>query len=472
MNMWRRMFFVITCVVIFCFTTGYHKGCYLKPNVIIIMTDDQRWDTLSFMPSVQNELVAKGVTFTNSFVATSQCCPSRATMLKGLYLHNFFMGDSSSPALSFHEAGEDRSTIATWLHGAGYRTGMFGKYMNKYIELAPVIPPGWDVWKVFELEGYYKYTLNEDGLSVRYETPGEDYSTDVLRNMLLDFVAESAAMNRRFFAVYTPFAPHTGECTDIGQSAPCPAVRHKGILSGIDQYDSMSYFEEDMSDKPLWMQALLPITDPVGTQALRIEQLESLLAVDEAVGMIVQRVEELGISDRTIVLFTSDNGWMVGDHNATGKLIGYEESIRVPLVIRYPWMLHNEPREESRMAVNIDLAPTIADLAKIVIPDPVNGTSLKPLLLNQPMTGREDFLLEFLALVWPMPPTYAGVRTPEWKFIHTDPLWGLVEQEEELYDLVNDPYEHNNLLMTDPTNPLYEDKAQELRLRLEELKNE
>src|SRR6266851_1146899 len=184
----------------------------LSPNILVVLTDDQRWDTLGYMDTVVRQLVERGVTFENSFATTPVCCPSRSSLYSGEYAHHHGNLGNDIPygAVAFPDA----STLAVWLSRAGYRTALFGKYMNGNFRLAPTVPPGWDAWQTFVQDGdqpgsdavYYDYTLNEDGTLIPYGHADADYSTDLLKRRTLRFITANAALP--FFVVYAPFAPH------------------------------------------------------------------------------------------------------------------------------------------------------------------------------------------------------------------------------------------------------------------------
>jgi N-acetylglucosamine-6-sulfatase len=185
--------------------SGAHAG-QDRPNIILILTDDQRWDTLSAMPNVQRLLAGHGVTFANSFVVNPLCCPSRSSILTGNYSHTTHVYKNLPPDGGFQTFGtQDRSTIATWLEAAGYRTALVGKYLNGYAHTS-YIPPGWDRWVAYTSgTDYYDYTLNVDGERVSHGHAPSDYSTDVLADYAVDFVRDTSSP---FFLYFAPNAPH------------------------------------------------------------------------------------------------------------------------------------------------------------------------------------------------------------------------------------------------------------------------
>jgi len=424
-------------------------GVSIRPNVVVVLTDDQRWDTLGVMPAVRERLAARGVEFTKSFLSTSLCCPDRASVLTGLYAHNHGV-TSNSGALDFDH---ERDTIARRLRElGGYRTALVGKYMVRTgAALGTSVPPGWDEWHVFmsdqgPLGLYYGYRLNTNGVEATYgldaggaPIPAE-YSTDLLRDRALALVGDW--QNEPFFVEYAPFAPHTPSV---------PAERHAGTLAGLPAWRPPSYQEADLSGKPAWVrqQAFFQILSGNATErtdAIHIAQLETLLAVDEAVAALSDELEARGLTDNTMVLFTSDNGFLWLEHWLTLKNYPYEESVRSPLVVRYP-LLVPAPRTVDAFVQSIDFYPTFAELAGVPTPS-VNGRSLVPLLLGEvPVGWREEILLEHWAPGAGID-TSVGVRTAQWKLIETDATSGVVT---ELYDLTIDPYELANVAVS-PAN--------------------
>lgn len=442
-----------------------------RPNIVYIVSDDQRFDTLQYMPHTLERLATRGVTFTNAFVTSPLCAPSRASMLTGQYARHHGVRTLALPdggALKF--VGADQSTLATWLHAAGYRTGMYGKYLTDYSKQCPpyaaacYIPPGWDEWHVFLVQHYYNYALAEnDQVNIYGATPA-DYSTDVLGAKAVDFITSS--QGQPFFLHVGFHAPH-----QEGGAAPIPAPRHDGLFASEPLWRPASYDEDDISDKPAWL-GIQPragdilsgfLTFGSWGDFIRQRQLESLLGVDEAIDAMVNALEATGQADNTIFVFTSDNGHFWGEHRLFfGKNFPYEESIRIPLVIRYPRLIA-AAREDDRQVLNIDLPPTLASLAGVPIPASVDGESLAPLLENAATPWRSDFVIE----LWSNNesdglPTYAGVRNDTRKYVGYPSA-----PDAELYDLVSDPYELENRAH----DPAYQDVVATLQARLDALLN-
>jgi arylsulfatase A-like enzyme len=373
----------------------------------VILTDDQRWDTLDAMPSVQSELVQHGATFANAFVSNSLCCPSRASILTGLYSHSTGVW-RNQPPFGGWSSFDDTSTIATRLQAAGYKTGLFGKYFNGYEDaaLAGYVPPGWDRWVAFPRATFYDYGLSLDGALQTYGNSPADYSTDVLAAETTSFIRSTTGP---MFAYFAPYAPH---------NPATPGPTHQNDFSGLAPWRPPSYDEKNMSDKPGWAQTLKPwnASKRAHKDAFRIDQYRSLQSVDEAVGQIVQALADTGRLSNTMIVFMSDNGLSWGEHRWGTKRVAYEEAIRIPMVIRYD-PTTTVARIEDRIALNIDLAPTIFELAGITGAT-VDGQSLLPLLSNASASWRHDFLLEHLEKANDRVPTYCGVRTERYTYVY------------------------------------------------------
>ncbi len=396
------------------------------PSVLVVITDDQRPETLWAMPTVQRELVARGVTFANAFVVNALCCPSRASLLTGNYSHTTGVY-RQRPPYGRAEAFDDGSTLATWLQDAGYTTGFFGKYLDgfQHQALTGYVPPGWDRFVAFVHAEYLDYGLTVDGAVRRYGSAPEDYSTDVLAEAAVSFIRQSRGP---LFVVYAPAAPH---------GPAIPASPDAAAFADLPAWRPPGYDEADVSDKPAYIRALprLDVLRARQIDQLRVDQYRTLLSVDRAVARLLQALAATGRLDHTLVVLTSDNGLAWGEHRWWKKEVPYEESIRVPLVVRYDPLV-GAARTESRLALNIDLAPTVAEVAGVATP-PTDGRSLVPLLAGRPVRWRRDFLVEHLEGRNPVP-TYCAVRGERFKYVR------YATGEEELYDLAADPHELEN----------------------------
>jgi N-acetylglucosamine-6-sulfatase len=402
------------------------------PNVVVILTDDQRFDTLWSMPAVQSDLVDHGVTFSNGFVVNSLCCPSRASILTGEYSHSTGVYHIQPPNGGFSDF-DDSSTVATWLHGAGYRTGLVGKYLDGYDGPdTRYIPPGWDTWFAFTSTvgngDYFDYTVSDNGVSESYGNAEADYSTDVLASQADSFI-RGASQSQPLFLYFAPKAPH---------EPATPAPRDVGTFSNLPPYRPPSYNEADVSDKPAYVQATnkLSTQDIADEDQFRINEYETLQAADDAVAEILAALTDTGRLANTMIVFTSDNGLMWGEHRLTAKMVPYQESIRIPMVIRYD-PLTSTPKTDDHLVANIDLAPTLAEIAGVQAPG-AEGMSLVPLLGPGPVSWRDDFLVEHMQ-AWDDVPTYCTLR--DTGFVFTVYSTG----ERELYDLAADSYEQTNV---------------------------
>jgi arylsulfatase A-like enzyme len=388
-----------------------------QPNVLLIMTDDQPVNTLWAMPTVQAELLAKGTNFSNGFAPTAQCCPSRASTLTGTYSHTHGVWDVNDPYA--FESFNDSATIATWMDSAGYRTGLFGKYLNGYTyDDATYVPPGWDDWRALyhgEREpnrgSYFNFHVSENGSRVDNTT---DYVTDYLADEAVQFVEESADP---FFLYFSPTAPHRDAI---------PAPRHEGAFADLAPYRPPNFNEADVSDKPEWVRRrpLLTQDEIARGDRLRIDMHETLLAVDEAVADLIAATD----GEPILIIYMSDQGYMFGEHRLNGKNDAYEASIRLPLIMRQDGVIAAGATDE-RLALNVDIAQTIGAATGVQMPG-TEGLSL---------TGaevRSGFPVE--AIADGRRPAYCGVRTMHELFVH------YATGEEEFYNLRSDPYELRN----------------------------
>jgi len=441
-----------------------------RPNIIVIMTDDQPFHTVDYMPTVKNVLIANGVNFTNGFVTTPLCCPSRASIFTGEYVHNHEVYTNRMP-MGGAPKFKDGSTVAVWMKEAGYRTAYYGKYLNDYEQIEPVgyVPPGWDEWGAFlgrnidgdedagNLQYYFNFTMSEGGMTVEYPRDKTNYGADVVTTKVVNFINETRqAPFFLFVSYYNPHSPYVS------------ARRHKETFradSGWDwmQYRPPNFNEENIRDKPDYVGDLSPLSaEKIDTTHKQI--LRSLLSVDDGVASILNALEKTGLSGKTILVFLSDNGLTLGDHRfGASKNCPYEACVKVPFIVYAPDLF--PARSESQIVANIDLAPTFAYLAGAPIPETVDGMSLLPLLQDANALWRDEILLEH----WPteegvgaMVPEFYAVRTPQWKYVE------YITAEKELYDLVNDPYELTNLA----GKSKYREIEAELAARLVKLKEE
>lgn len=411
------------------------------PNVVIIQTDDQRLDELRVMRATRRLLGRGGVEFRNYFASYPLCCPSRSTLLTGQYSHNHGVVSNKGPSGGYQALDHTR-TLPMWLQEAGYHTAHIGKYMNEYHagRLAQPVPPGWDEWYTESGGGHrmYGYELFEQGPEgparmVSYGSAPADYKTDVLADKAVDYVHRRAPYEP-FFLQLDPTAPHVERRSRDAARNPRPAPRHQGRFDDARVARTPSFNERDISDKPPSAQR----DRLTAKQRRRIDKryrsrLESLLAVDDAVGRVVRALRETNELSNTVIVFASDNGFMLGEHRVlSGKKKLYEEAVHVPLLVRGPGFPAG--REVRQLTANVDLAPTILDLAGATASGrTIDGRSLLPIVSN-PRQGRDrNILLEN------GPGGSTGIRTRRFAYFEH------ARRERELYDIRSDPLQLESL---------------------------
>jgi arylsulfatase A-like enzyme len=418
------------------------------PNIVVIMTDDQRWDTLSRMPNVQALLQQQGTTYTNGFVPNSLCCPSRATTLTGLNARTTGVYSNTPPFGGF-ASFKDQTTIATVLRGqAGYRTMFVGKYLNGYLGgRYGYVPPGWDRW--FSIAGgrYYSYYAADNGRkSPLYGTGPEAYSGRVLTTKAIDYVT-TAPTTSPFFLFYAPVAPHAAQ----NQAYAIPDPRDVGVLEALPGARPPSYgFKDSVADMPAYNQA--NGWNVNGVDRFRRRQLEAVIGVDRNIGELMAVLPA-----NTLVIFMSDNGFMWAEHKWHYKSAPYEESIRIPLVVRWDGVVA-AGATDPRLALNVDIAPTIATAAGIDVsttPLGLDRNGVPRLTEGLDLLGastRSSFVLEHYENQSKVPP-YCGIRTEDgWMYTrYWDGRTTIADNGfEELYHVAVDPYQLTNLV-TDPS---------------------
>jgi arylsulfatase A-like enzyme len=395
-----------------------------RPDVIVIVTDDQRLGTLGWMPVLRNYITRHGVRFSRAMVPTSLCCPSRASLLTGGYSHTTEVWSNDNGWTRFVRAGMEPRTVAVWLRRTGYRTGLVGKYLNAFE--GSEAPPGWAVWHSFtgSNASYYGYELlHTNGSRTWHGFGAASYSTDVLREYALRFI-DHTPRDKPMFLYFAPYAPH---------EPATPAPRHLGIAAPIERFWPPSAQEQDLSDKPQWIQELPPVSERY-IHDLRVRQYRTLRSVDEAVAAILAKQRARHRARNTLLVFLSDNGLMWGDHRVLGKFVPYSGATRIPMAIAWPARLP-EGRVDARLALNIDIPVTIAAAAGAGHADVAGRNLLR-------RWKRGGFVLEASGAKAPgsngtnvTRPAYCGWRTARYLFVH------YANGREELYDYRRDPWE-------------------------------
>jgi len=452
-----------------------------RPNMLVIEADDMRWDELKFMPNVRKLIKGRGLSFENSFAPYPLCCPSRASFLTGKYAHNHHVLSHVDP-FGF-QAFDDRTTLATVLQGSGYRTALVGKYLNGYARQhvhgstepsLHYVPPGWDQWmagsdKVFPasdpLHGstynYFSMTQNINGEVVPH--PGI-YSTRLLADQVQDVVGGFSRKPDPWFVWWTPVAPHFGAPHEPDD--PAPVLRSDGVLSkfatparpkrvrglfddqvthpmGVPPFGPV---ESDMRDKPHYLSKLpdISLEEKAALTEVTRQRAESLFVLDQQIGVVLQRLQRLGEYDDTVVAFTSDNGYYLGEHRKrTGKILAHEPSLRVPFLIAGPGIRHGRRFDP---ITTIDLAPTFADYAGLEGMPDADGISLvgtiekgdqgwtRP-VVTEGLMGNRSYARHAPRQGFDTALNERGVRTARWKYVRYS------TGEVELYDLKEDPLE-------------------------------
>jgi N-acetylglucosamine-6-sulfatase len=435
-----------------------------RPNVVVIETDDQTVEEMRVMRNTLALIGQQGTTFDNSFVALSLCCPSRSTFLTGQYAHNHGVLTNAAPNGGFGKL-DHTNTLAVWLQREGYNTALVGKYLNGY-KAADGIPPGWTEFHGGVNLAFFNWTLNDNGTLVRYGSGPANYQTDVLTQKAVDVINRRVPESKPLFMWVTYHAPHAGgpaEPDDPKGIGTVNTGRYRDFFASEPLPGFPSFNEADVSDKPVGIRNR-PVLTPERVAAIREayqQQLESLLSVDDGVKAIVDALRARGELSNTLLVFTDDNGFFHGQHRVpSGKVLVYEPSIRVPLLMRGPGVPKN--RHLQQMVANIDLAPTIVDAANAKAARVMDGRSLLPLLAHPSRQWGRDLLIER----GPAGAKRAGTAVGEigngddgnqgktaapgdqrFAAIHT-PRYMYAEYgngEKELYDLATDPDELNNV---------------------------
>ena len=450
----------------------------VRPNVIVVMTDDQNAASLPVMPQVNAELVGHGATFANNFTNWPLCCPSRATLYTGQYARNHGVLGNAPPAGGFTRF-DDTNALPLWLKAAGYKTVHVGKYLNGYGEESTdpaYVPPGWDEWVTptgGTTQTVYDYILNVNGNLVQRGHEVTDFKQDVLTDYAVDAINRNAP-GRPFFLDLQYTAPHGGgpnpnpqPPSNCGNGAPKPAPRHADAFNNQPLPLGPAFNEADVADKPAAIQALPGIDDVAFNNIQRKWRcrMEALLSVDEGLGRVLDALRAADELDQTLIVFTSDNGFFHGEHRVqTGKNRVYEEAIRVPLVMRGPGV--REGVSVGDLAINADLAPTILDAAGATPGRTVDGRSLLP-FTEHPLRfhGRELLIQQGDGVDADdeviTGGRYDAIRTSRYLYVIN------ATGERELYDLEKDPGELQNQV----TNPAYDGAEAALARRLAALRD-
>ncbi|WP_339679233.1 sulfatase-like hydrolase/transferase [Cyclobacterium marinum] len=409
-----------------------------KPNIIFIYADDLRFDGLGvngnrhiITPMLDN-IAEKGVRFNQANVVFSLCSPSRAALLTGRY------GSANGVLELGSDLNDKELTVAEYLGEAGYHTGMTGKW---HIGKEPK-KAGFDFSVFFRSNGnYYGRTINDEGKNKKVEKHCDLYCAE----RAVDFIKDASKKDKPFFLFHNTQLPHmNGDLVwDARQE-----TKDKYKISEMPVAQNRL---DDLRDKPEYLRSVRNLSqakiygypDSLAIQKHTLDYYSVITEMDEFLGLLFKTIEDLGLNENTYVFFMSDNGWMLGEHGLTSKVLPYQPSTQVPFFVIGPDLI---PTDLDHMVVNIDIAPTLMEMAGIQLPENLHGKSLLPLLKRKPIDWRNSFVYEGLG-------TYGGalpnltVINKEFRYIETFEDRSLEKVIfQEFYDQIQDPKEENNLI--------------------------
>jgi N-acetylglucosamine-6-sulfatase len=492
-----------------------------RPNILVVMTDDQAQADLAHMPNVKRLLAARGTTFADAVDSFPLCCPSRATFITGQYAHNHGVAGNFYP-FGWYGMKHRANTLPAWLQGAGYRTALIGKWLNGYgaRDAHGEVPAGFDIWRgLLDVSAYdyYNFVMNQNGKLKSWGDPDfarklvefakievipnpgglqgvlaqlqrffgpapytywgaenpKDYSPDVTGQITEQLVRAEGQSKKPFFIWWAPAAPHREDVatTLMGRPGrdPRPAPRYESRSSSFKLPKPPNFNETDFADKPSNMQNAAKSMSPAQIDQLQLDyegRIGSLLAVDDHVKTLIRTLKQTHQLQNTLIVFVSDNGWLQGQHRVTGdKFLPYEESVRIPLIVRGPGVPAG--KTVKGQVANIDFAPTLVDAANANAGRKMDGVSLLPAIRNPRKRPKRVIEIEALERLfegdipvnaWDRP--YKGVRTDRYTYVvYTE------TGERELYDRRKDPYQLNNIA----GNPAYSQIEAKLAAQLKKL---
>lgn len=474
MSIARSFVFVLALVA----SLGGIRAEDSRPNILVVLTDDHRWDAMGFLghpflktPNL-DRIAEEGIHFSNAFVTTSLCSPSRASILTGLYAHNHGVVDNYNPLR------DGLVFFPEYLQKAGYETAFIGKWhMGGEVDDPR---PGFDHWLSFKGQGVYfddpekgevKGRFVPQAFNSGYNIDGErkaqeGYITDELTAYSLDWLRDRSGEKP-----WMLYVSHKAVHADF-----IPANRHAFAYEDEPWQQPKSWFEmpDQFRDVPMWVQNQR--NSRHGVQFAYYTNLdlatyyrrycETLLAVDETTGDLLAEVKKRGELENTLVLYLGDNGFLFGEHGLIDKRCAYEDSIRIPMLMRAPMFSTEGGRTIDEVVANIDIAPTMLEVAGVAIPDHMDGRSFLPLIKGEENVEWRDYLLYeyYWERNYPQTPTMHALRGDRFKYVRYHGVW----DTDELFDLDNDPEEANNLI----NDPNYADKVTELNTRLFEILEE
>lgn len=430
-------------------TFGQPAARATRPNIVFILVDDLRWDELGIAghPFIKTPNIDRigheGARFRNAFMTTPLCSPSRASFLTGQYAHTHGITDNVDRSAASHKL----VAFPRLLHDSGYATAFIGKW---HMGNDDTPRPGFDRWVSFKGQGtYLNPDINEDGKAIK----PAGYITDILSGYAVEFIRRRHDKPFLVYLAHKAIHPEGAQANDgsvnlANSERFIPAERHQNLFAG-NAIPRRPNYKRAPEGKPA-LERKISSLPPLGTATSTSDESilgrqRCLMAIEESVGEILKALKETGQLDNTILVFTSDNGYFYGEHGlSVERRLAYEESIRMPLLVRYPKEVKSGTVRDE-FALNIDLAPTLLELAGLTVPKTMQGRSLAPLLKGAKPVWRNSFLVEYYSdKVFPRMSQmgYKAVRNQRWKYIHYLELDGM----DELYDLKTDPYEMQNLV--------------------------
>lgn len=437
-----RVILLFSFIVFSSVVWAQERGTTQK-NIILIVSDDHRYDAMGFMKSVPwletpgfDRLAQEGMHVKNAFVSTALCSPSRASILTGMYAHSHTIVDNTAPV------PENITFFPQLLQQAGYQTAFFGKWHMGEDDDRP--RKGFDHWEGLKGQGeYYNPSLNINGKRTRFTDSA--YITDLLTEHAIDWLKKRPA-DKPFFlflshkgvhAMFEPAKRHFGKYAE--KRVPLPPSYY---LTASDQYKKNYLPEWVKEQRHSWHGVDYMYHGEFDFETFYRRYLETLLSVDESVSKVLDYLKAGGLEQNTMVIYMGDNGFSFGEHGLIDKRHAYEESMRVPLLIKCPGIIKPGTRTEA-LVQNIDLAPMLLEYAGVNVPDYMQGTSFLDVLKGKTAAHRTRIFYEYYwEYAFPQTPTMFAVRTDRYKYIHYYGLW----TQNELYDLQNDPFEMHNLI--------------------------
>jgi len=468
-----RLLGFLFSVVLLPWTSCATRKEAMPPNMVFILMDDVRWDDIGAYghpwvrtPNI-DRLAREGVRFDRVYAATPLCSPNRASFLTGQYAHTHGIGDNVDRSELSHRL----NTFPRILHDAGYATAYIGKW-HMGVDDSP--RPGFDYWLSIQGQGrYFDPDMNENGEAKKM--PG--YITDILTDKSIDFIRQKRDKPFLLYLAHKAVHPNIFQYAD-SSTEPTPADGGFGVGAVHERHRDL-YADREIQRTPNArtyaegkpaLQRVIPGLPPLGpttgtTDDVIRNRLRLLTAADEGIGRIFATLEESGLMDNTVIVFTSDQGYFYGEYGLDEeRRLAYEEISRLPLLVRYPpWIRPGSTAHE--LVLSIDLAPAFLELAGVAVPQSMQGRSLVPILKGEPQADwRRSILIEYFSdTVMPRLVTmgYQAVRTDRWKYIQYTELDGM----DELYDLEADPYEIRNLI----SDPAASQELEQLQAELQRL---